>query len=241
MKTNSRLLVLPMMIALLAMGIPQELKQMNYLAYLKSDKMAWKQNVAYANKLYQDNPTQKSKFDLAITEYGLLNVTMVDQDETLFDAYVVDCESRLEDLSKSKTYGSEAKALLSGLMGYKMAYSPMKSMLLGPKSSSLLEEAMKQNPNSPIVLRQYASSMYYTPAMWGGDKKLGLKAYLKSTEKFAGTEMEKSWMHLDNLAWTGILYQESGNKELAKQTWESALAIEPEFYWVSKKLLPSLN
>jgi hypothetical protein len=241
MKTNSKFLILPMMIVLLAMGIPQELKQMNYLAYLNSDKEAWKQNVGFAYKLYQDKPSEEAKFQLALTEYGLLNATMIDQDEKLFDAYASDCQDRLEDLSESKKYGAEAKSLLSGLLGFKMAYSPMKSMFLGPKSSALLEEAMKENPQSPIVLKQYASNLYFTPEMWGGDKELSLITYLKSTEKFVGTDFEKSWMHLDNLAWTGIIHQESGNQTLARQTWEEALLIEPDFYWISKQLLPSLN
>ena len=122
-----------------------------------------------------------------------------------------------------------------------MAYSPMKAINLGLKSSQLLEDAIKQNPQSPIVLKQYASNLYFTPEMWGGDKELALKTFLKSTEKFVGTDFEKSWMHLDNLAWTGIIYQESGNQTLARQTWEEALLIEPDFYWISKQLLPSLN
>ena len=241
MKTNSRFLVLPMMMALLALGIPQKLKQMSYLAYLSSDKVAWKQSVAFAYKLYQDSPTEEAKFQLALTEYGLLNTTMIDQDEKLFDAYASDCQERLENLSKSNKYGAEAKALLSGLLGFKMAYSPMKAIFLGPKSSGLLDEAMKENPQSPIVLKQYASNVYFTPEMWGGNKELALNTFLKSTEKFSGTDLEKSWMHLDNLAWTGILYQEAGDQELARQIWEKALEIEPDFYWVSKQLLPSLN
>lgn len=114
MKINFKFLVLPMMMVLLAMGIPQELKQMNYRAYLNSDKGAWKQNVAFAFRLYQDDPSEDLKFQLALTEFGLLNATMVDQDEELFDAYVSDCQDRLEDLRESKKYGAEAKALLSG-------------------------------------------------------------------------------------------------------------------------------
>lgn len=223
------------------MGMPQELAEMNYRAYLKSDKEAWKQNVAYANKLYQDNPTEEARFELALTEYGLLNVTMVDSDKSLFSQYVDDCLERLESLVESDKYGAEAKALLSGVYGYKIAYSPLKGMFYGPKSSSLLEQAMEENPLSPIVLKMYASNQYFTPEMWGGDREKAMKAFEKSTEVFSKNKQEKSWMHLDNLAWIGMIYQENGEVEKAKSTWEKALAIEPDFYWVSKGLLPTLD
>jgi len=100
---------------------------------------------------------------------------------------------------------------------------------------------MEENPSSPIVLKLYASNQYFTPEMWGGNKDLALKAFKKSTEYFGKNNQEKSWMNLDNLAWIGKIYQEEGQPEIAKLTWKKALEIEPNFYWVSKGLLPTLN
>ena len=241
MKTNSKLLLIPLLIIFTAMGVPQKLREMNYHAYLKSDKEAWIQNVAYANKLYQEEPSDESLFQLALTEYGLLNVTMADNDKKLFSDYADDCQERLESLVESKKFGAEAKALLSGVYGFKIAYSPLKGMFYGPKSSTLLDQAMEENPSSPIVLKLYASNQYFTPEMWGGNKDLALKAFKKSTEYFGKNNQEKSWMNLDNLAWIGKIYQEEGQPEIAKLTWKKALEIEPNFYWVSKGLLPTLN
>lgn len=241
MKTNSKLLLIPLLIIFTAMGVPQELTEMNYHAYLKSDKEAWKQNVAYANKLHQEKLSEETLFQLALTEYGLLNVTMVDNDKNLFSDYADDCQERLESLVESKKFGAEAKALLSGVYGFKIAYSPLKGMFYGPKSSTLLEQAMEENPSSPIVLKLYASNQYFTPEMWGGNKDLALKAFEKSTENFGKNDQEKSWMNLDNLAWIGMIYQEEGQLDKAKSTWEKAVEIEPNFYWVSKSLLPTLN
>lgn len=241
MKTNSKFLLIPLLMIFTSMGLPQKLEEMNYHAYLKSDKDAWKQNVAYAFKLHQDNPSDETLFQLALTEYGLLNITMVDSDKKLFSDYADGCQERLESLTESNKYGAEAKALLSGLYGFKIAYSPMKGMLYGPKSSNLLDQAMEENPSSPIVLKMYASNQYFTPEMWGGDKEIALKAFEKSTENFRINDQEKNWMNLDNLAWIGMIYQEEGELDKAKATWEKAIQIEPNFYWVSKSLLPSLD
>jgi tetratricopeptide (TPR) repeat protein len=229
------------MITLMAMGFPQDLKRLSYLAYLDQDKNSWKSNVALATKAYQSQPSTESKFQLALTEYGLLNLTMKDQDEKLFDAYVDGLEERLEELSKDKTHGAEAKALLSSVYGFKIAYSPWKGMLLGSKSSDLLEAALKSDPNSPIVQKMYAGNQYFTPEMWGGDKDKALAAFLKSNQLFEQRNDTQNWMYLDNLAWTGLIYKEKGMKAEAKKVWEKALALEPNFEWIGKGLLPSVE
>ena len=241
MKTNSRIFAFLLMTLLMAMGFPQDLKRLSYLAYLDQDKSSWKSNVAVATKAYQAKPDAQSKFQLALMEYGLLNATMKDQDEKLFDAYVDGLEDRLEELSKDKTYGAEAKALLSSVLGFKIAYSPWKGMLLGSKSSDLLESALKSGSNSPIVQKMYAGNQYFTPEMWGGDKDKALAAFLRSNQLFEQKSDTQNWMYLDNLAWIGLIYQEKGMNAKAKEVWQKAVALEPEFDWVSKNLLRSID
>lgn len=241
MKTNSRIFAFLLMTLLMAMGFPQDLKRLSYLAYLDQDKSSWKSNVAVATKAYQAKPDAQSKFQLALMEYGLLNATMKDQDEKLFDAYVDGLEDRLEELSNDKTYGPEAKALLSSVLGFKIAYSPWKGMLLGSKSSDLLESALKSGSNSPIVQKMYAGNQYFTPEMWGGDKDQALAAFLKSNQLFEQKSDTQNWMYLDNLAWIGLIYQEKGMNAKAKEVWQKAVALEPEFDWVSKNLLRSID
>ena len=241
MKTNSRIFAFLLMTLLMAMGFPQDLKRLSYLAYLDQDKSSWKSNVAVATKAYQAKPDAQSKFQLALMEYGLLNATMKDQDEKLFDAYVDGLEDRLEELSKDKTYGAEAKALLSSVLGFKIAYSPWKGMLLGSKSSDLLESALKSGSNSPIVQKMYAGNQYFTPEMWGGDKDQALAAFLKSNQLFEQKSDTQNWMYLDNLAWIGLIYQEKGMNVKAKEVWQKAVALEPKFDWVSKNLLHSID
>lgn len=241
MKTHIKFLLVPFVMIAMAMSSPQELLKRNYQAYLTTDKESWKQNVALANKLYQENETVDNLFALAQTEYGLLNITMKDEDEDLFDDYVDNCEDHLKELIKNKSYEAEAKALLSSVYGYKMAYSPWKSMTLGPKGSSLLDQAIELNPDSPIVLKMMASNKYFTPSMWGGDVDKSLELFQKSSLKFAETDSSTSWMHLDNMAWEGIILAEQGKTDQAKAVWEEAATIEPNFHWVTKVLLPGLE
>jgi tetratricopeptide (TPR) repeat protein len=241
MKSNSGIFSFMLMLTIMAMGIPQDIKMLSYKAYLDQDKNTWKSNVALATKAYQSKPSEENLFQLSVTEYGLLNATMRDQDESLFDGYVDGLVERLEQLTESKTFKAEAKALLSSVYGYKIAYSPMKGMILGLKTGPLLDEAMSLKPNSAIVLKMYAGNKYFTPEMWGGDKVEAEKAFEKSNAAFEKEGIEGNWMYLDNLAWIGQIQKENGKVELAKATWEKALTIEPNFFWVSRNLLPSLK
>ncbi|MHA7130546.1 tetratricopeptide repeat protein [Algoriphagus namhaensis] len=241
MKTSLKFLIIPVVLITVAMSSPQDLLRLNYRAYLNADKEIWKSNVALASKIYQDDPSVDNLFNLAQTEYGLLNISMKDEDEKMFDDYVDNCEAHLEDLLESKKYGADAKALLSSVFGFKMAYSTWKSMVLGPKSSKLLDQAVAENPNSPIVLKMLASNKYFTPAMWGGDVDKSLELFQKSSRLFAASGTESNWMHLDNLAWEGIILTEQGRTQEAKKVYQKALELEPDFYWVREGLLPAID
>lgn len=241
MKNKVKIFAIIMMTSLMATGFPQDLKRLSYLAYLQQDKNSWKSSVAIATKSYQTDPALEKLFELAVTEYGLLNATMKDQDKKLFNDYYDGLESRLEELAKDKAYAAEAKAMLASIYGFKIAYSPWRGMILGGKIEKLIDSALEIAPNSPIVQKMYAGNQYFTPEMWGGDQEKALSAFRKSNQLFERNQDTDNWLYLDNLAWIGIIHQEKGMKAEAKQVWEKALTIEPNFYWVSKGLLPGLN
>jgi len=241
MKTNIKIFATLMIFCLMAMGFPQDLKRLSYLAYLEQDKNSWKSNVALATKSYQANPSAETLFALALTEYGLINATMKYQDERLFDAYYDGLESRLEELAKDRKYSAEAKAMLASVYEFKIAYSPWRGMILGGKIGKLMDAALESAPNSALIQKMYAGNQYFTPEMWGGDQDKALTAFLQSNELFEQKKDTENWLYLDNLAWIGIIYQEKGMKAEAREVWEKALAIEPDFHWVSKGLLADLN
>ena len=86
---------------------------------------------------------------------------MRSQDEDLFNSYL---DATIDNLEAIKTiHAAEAKAVLASVYGLQLAYSPWKGMFLGPKSSSLMEKALKANPSSPLIWKLYGNSKYHTP------------------------------------------------------------------------------
>ncbi len=212
-----------------------------YAAYFSSSKTLYEKAVQKISAHYKSNPTNENLLNLAIAENALLSYTLKDKDEVLFDKYIDDAVKHLKTLIADKPEWGEPKALLSSAYGFKIAYSPMKGMLLGGKSSSLIEKAAKQSPESALVWRLHGSNKLFTPEQWGGDKSIALESFQKSIALFENQEDDLSinWLYLDTLAWTGQACSANEKNKEAISVYTKALEIEPDFHWVGKSLLPN--
>ncbi len=216
--------------------------QMAYQAYISNNKSLWKQLVKLKQENYIKDNTNENLFDLLLAQHGLLNATMADQDEDLFDEHYGSAKKNVEKLIKANFQVGNVKAILNAIWGWEMGYSSYKGMFLGGKSSTNIEEAIKIAPNEPLVWQVYGSSKFFTPTMFGGDTKAAQKAYEKSIELYESNALTTSnWRYLDALAWMGKVYEKNGEKDLALQTYKKALQIEPNFGWVKYSLLPAIE
>jgi tetratricopeptide (TPR) repeat protein len=224
-----------------------ECNEKAYQAYLGAQdpqvvKELWKKVVSDEQTKMKSNPTDvKQQYALALSQFGLLSATMRDKDETLFEEYADKTEENLEAVIDADKKWSEPRALLSALYGLKMGYSPIKGMYLGPKSSNLIEKALKDSPTSPLVWKIYANSKFFTPETFGGDVKEAIRAYEKSIALYELTpsSIKNNWMYLDALAFLGQAYMKDGQSSKAVTVYEKALKTEPNFTWVKAALLPN--
>lgn len=224
-----------------------ECNEKAYHAYLGTQdpdesKRRWKKLVAEEQSRLDAKPTDtKQRYALALAEFGLLSATMRDKDEELFDAFADKTEERLESIIDADKKWSEPRALLSALYGLKMGYSPMKGMYLGPKSSNLIEKALKDSPASPLTWKVYANSKLFTPEAFGGDIKEAIRSYEKciSLYELDPATTKHNWIYLDAVAFLGQAYMKDGQSSKAIVTYEKALKIEPDFTWVKSVLLPA--
>lgn len=210
-------------------------------ADVKKSNELWDNAVAEKQAAFDKNSADPAlRWNLALAQYGLLAGTMRSKDEDRFDDYYDKTEENLKALSKDSKFKAEAKALLSATYGLKMAYSSMMGMVLGSKSSALIEDAIKLAPESPVVWRVEANSKLYTPEMFGGDKVAGLKAFEKSIALFEQqpASLKNNWIYMDALVFLGQAYSSQGQAAKAISTYEKALNLEPNLFWVKNELLP---
>jgi tetratricopeptide (TPR) repeat protein len=217
-----------------------------YTAYLgdkdiKAANTLWDNVVSEKQAAFNKNTSNATlRWNLALAQYGLLSATMRTRDEERFDKYYEKTEEHLKALGKDDKLKAEAKALLSGLYGLKVAYNSMMGMVLGPKSGSLIEEALKLGPTSPLVWRIEGNARMFTPSMFGGDMKEAIKAFERSIELFEQqpASLKHNWVYVDAHVFLGQAYSQEGQTAKAIAVYEKVLKIEPKLAWVRSDLLP---
>jgi tetratricopeptide (TPR) repeat protein len=214
----------------------QTSRELQYAAYLKASKTMWVKSVNLADSESGTDSIEKAK-----ALYGLLNNTMASEDEATFNEYKKVTIHLLKSLIESDDKNGEPKALLSAVYGLEMAYSPMKGMFLGMKSSALMEEAVDQSPDSPLVQKLFANAKLYTPEMWGGSPEVAEQAFEKCIRIYEAQEHYKDdWVYLDALVSLSLAQNKLGKEEAARETLNKVIGIEPQHFW-AKSILASLT
>ena len=210
----------------------QTSNEMQYAAYLKASKTMWEKSAQLARESYGAD-----SFEYAMALYGLLNNTMANKDEATFDEYITLTNELLDRLIQSNQKWGEPKAVLASTYGLVMAYSPMKGMFYGGKSSSLISDAMDEQKDSPLVQKLYAGSKLYTPKMFGGDPMRAITAYKKALHLYDEEgQTINNWLYLDTHMGLSMAYEEVGREEDAIRILKKAIRIEPDFYWAKSRL-----
>ncbi len=160
-------------------------------------------------------------------------------------AYLDSAVVHLEAATEVDKQFAEAYALLASCYGIKISFAPLKGILWGPKSSSLIERAKKLAPRNPRVALLDAIGTYNTPSMFGGGKEKGLQGLKFAAELFDrwvdADSLQPSWGREEVFAWIGRAHMERKEYMLARDAFTRALEINPEYAWVKKSLMPALE
>lgn len=138
----------------------------------------------------------------------------------------------------------ETLALLSSVLGQKIGSNPIRGMTLGPRSSDLMERAIKLAPDNPRPWLLRGIGAIFTPGLFGGG--------LDRAEEYLGNALARfaqdspapprpAWGRAETLVWLGQVHARRGRTEDARKAYVEALALEPENAWVREELLPALD
>ncbi len=182
---------------------------------------------------------------VAYTEYKLVDLLRAENRE---GEILVRLQSAVEQLETSIEHdetSAEAHALLSSVYGQIIGVRPLMGAVLGPKSSSAINRAKKLDPDNPRVVLIEAISNFNTPITWGGSPEKGMEGFKRAALLFAQEEVTDpllpSWGHNETYARIGIAYMDQDQLPKAREAFEKALEVDPDFGWVRYALLPSLE
>jgi tetratricopeptide (TPR) repeat protein len=173
---------------------------------------------------------------LAYAEYRLLTQSFSKEDDETFDQMIDGAVEHCEKAIELGNGWSELKAILSALYGYKIGKNWMSAITLGPKSNSLMEEALEKEPENPRVLLIRGTSYFNKPSMFGGsvDKAQGdfensIRSYESQKDS---TLLNPSWGYTDALTWLGKAYEAKEMNDKAMEVYKKVLKVNPDFGWV---------
>ena len=87
-----------------------------------------------------------------------------------------------------------------------------------------------------------ANLLYFTPGLFGGNKKEAFFFFEKSVAKMESSQKtEESWFYLALLSLLAQHYEKEGFREKAQATQQKLLHIEPELKWLKEKILSKLD
>ncbi|MCU4675141.1 hypothetical protein N7931_05790 [Catenovulum sp. 2E275] len=176
-------------------------------------------------------------YDLALAQYRLALSANVTGQTELANNTIEQAINTLEALDKKSPDNVEIKALLAQVYGYKISIEPQKAAYYGPKAGEKLAQAQALAPDNPRVLLVQGISKYTTPVMFGGDINAALSLFERAAQAYASEQnLTYQWGYAEAYTWQGLVNQQLGNTEQAKQNWQQALAVDADYGW-AKSLL----
>jgi tetratricopeptide (TPR) repeat protein len=155
-----------------------------------------------------------------------------------------EAERELEAAIKINPKFAEAMSLLSGVLGAKIAKSPIKGIVLGPRSGGIVDDALALEPENPRVLLSKGIGKLNTPAMFGGSDREAEALLRQALARFAAEPAGQpwpTWGRPDAHAWLGQILAGRGDKAGARVEYEKALALAPNSGWIRYVLMPAVK
>jgi tetratricopeptide (TPR) repeat protein len=129
---------------------------------------------------------------------------------------------------------SESLALLGSLTGLSIQFNPISGMWKGPKSNGQYADAIKRNPENPRAYYLQGIGKMNTPEMFGGGADKAIPSFIKAIEWYEkeSASAETSvvvprWGYAECCAFLGNAYLKLKDYDNARQSFEKALAINP--------------
>ncbi|MEZ4774899.1 MAG: hypothetical protein R3D00_17065 [Bacteroidia bacterium] len=215
-------------------------KKLVYDGYLTGEAALWDKGIRQLEIIANQGGTRSfsSKYELAVALYGNIGFEMSKKDEKSADIIAEKTVELLENLQETHASSAEVHAILGSAYAMKIALSPAKALLLGPKSSSQLEKAIVLDPESPVAWCEMGNMRLHAPRLFGGSVKESIECFSKAIRLFEKQGSRYSWQYLHAMVWLGKAYEENGEWEKAYAAYLYALQKEPSLRWVKDELLP---
>ena len=214
-----------------------------HTAYIENDFKAFMQNHSYFERVLSMEPENAlARYYMAYIEYRLLQFSQSDPKldvEKYYDSGLDICRQLLD----KKQLVPETETLMAGFYMMRLATNQMEAVALTPKIFELVADAEAAPENNPRPLIVKGIMLLNMPPMFGGSVEKAIESFSKAVSMYEEEKAVKPirWGYEETLAWLGQAYEKNNQIDKARETYEKALKLEPEFRWVKYRLLPALD
>lgn len=149
-------------------------------------------------------------------------------------------ENRISEALRRRPNDADLHAFAAASVAFKIALSPWRAPFLSRSHSDNVQRAVQLGPALGLPLTEQANSLYFRPAIVGGNKSEALK-YYEGAYRYYKTHMPDHWMCYNVGAWLGQVYANQGMTARAEAIYLELLRKAPGFKWVKDELLPDLK
>ena len=153
--------------------------------------------------------------------------------------------SHLEKAIAMKNDLAEAHILEAYIYAQRVIASPADAMKYALRIAETLGKAKVTEPNNPRLHLVEGITSFVIPESFGGGIKKAIESLKRAEQCFNTYKLESpmfpDWGREEVYAWLGKAAFEEENYGLAKQYYQHALSIKPDYDWVKNTLLVELN
>lgn len=205
--------------------------------FLSGDISAWK---ALVDSLRLHRLGADKEKVLLYAEYGLVGnyVGARRNDEARVELGFF--ENRVSEALRRRPNDADLHAFAAASVAFKIALSPWRAPFLSRSHNENVQRAVQLGPALGLPLTEQANSLYFRPAIVGGNKSEALKHY-EGAYRYYKAQMPDHWMCYNVGAWLGQVYANQGMAAKAEAIYLELLQKAPDFKWVKDELLPDVR
>jgi len=214
-------------------------KNQAYKAFVENDMKKWENMISNFEK---QKPAELSqKIELISYYYVYIGHLIRAKKHDTANLYIEKGDKLINDVLKNSPKCATAYAYKGSFGGFKISLNKLKAFSLSSESNKNIEKALELEPTNIQAIVDKANLLFHTPSLFGGDKEISLKLFLKAVNLFEKHKLtNENWLYMNTLALLARNYQSLNHLQKAKTTYDKILLLEPEFKRVKYDLYPSL-
>lgn len=193
-RTNNKILKLLLITLLLFRGLfimGQESACFFEETFAIGDLSGWEGEI---RKLEKQHPQDFGLMTEALlARYGLMGYLIGSKQNSKAKSLLDETEKLLETWLKRKPGNARLLSIKAGLVGFRIGLSPMRAPFLGQRNVDAWEAALKNDPAEAMGWLEKGNSLFYRPAMFGGDKMEAEASFRKALQLSEARECD--WLY----------------------------------------------